>query len=261
MGKCAVVEANILATLCSVLKSCGEFGIDFEMAVGVRRKLQRLLGLPQLPSLNRVTELSSNLFIVGLANFPPPMKELEQWLEFLVDLYLQQLSHKDRHSLQQLRPSTSQHNVVHYSSDDEPVSYSDQITAHQEDDATPIPISDDGASSQTIQSVADDRNCFNQSTHEETNENQETNGEEASRLLDHTSPLKKCENSTEELLHHDIRSTHCEEDGNRLIEDRTEHEHEHSNTTPIHTEEVTVIHNSLSLITHLEFPKNSKNNE
>lgn len=116
MGKFAAVEANILTMLCDVLKSCCEFGIDFEMAIAVRRKLQQLLGLSQLPSLNRVTELSSTLLVVGLINFPRPIKELEQWLEFLINLYLQQSNRNDRYSRENspISELECEHNVIYY---------------------------------------------------------------------------------------------------------------------------------------------------
>jgi len=172
MGKCAAVEADVLATLCTVLKSCCEFGIDFEMAVAVRRKLQQLLGLCHLPSLNRVTELSSTLFVVGVSsNFQPPIKELEQWLEFLVDLYLQQLSPNDSYSHENspLSEPKCEHNVIYYDptneqDDDE----SDSTNQPAQEEANGIatkesrsrstsPVEQDNISCQ-FEELADDKN-------------------------------------------------------------------------------------------------------
>lgn len=94
MQTCARVNPKILAILTSVLRNGCEFGIDFEIALGMRRHLQKLYGFAQLPSLSQVTVLGSDLLIISLANIAPHssthMRELEQWLDFLIDFYFQE---------------------------------------------------------------------------------------------------------------------------------------------------------------------------
>ena len=94
MQPCAPVEPKILAILTSVLRLGCEFGIDFEIALGMRRHLQKLYGFSQPPSLAQVTGLSSDLLIVALANialhYSSHMRDLEQWLDFLIDFYFQE---------------------------------------------------------------------------------------------------------------------------------------------------------------------------
>jgi hypothetical protein len=94
MQPCAAVEPKILAILTSVLRLGCEFGIDFEIALGMRRHLQKLYGFSQPPSLAQVTGLSSDLLIVALANialhYSTHMRDLEQWLDFLIDFYFQE---------------------------------------------------------------------------------------------------------------------------------------------------------------------------
>ena len=94
MQPCARVNPKILSTLTSVLRNGCEFGIDFEIALGMRRHLQKLYGFSQLPSLSQVTVLGSDLLIISLANIAPHssihMRELEQWLDFLIDFYFQE---------------------------------------------------------------------------------------------------------------------------------------------------------------------------
>ena len=94
MQPCAPVEPKILAILTSVLRLGCEFGIDFEIALGMRRHLQKLYGFSQPPSLAQVTGLSSDLLVVALANiamhYSTHMRDLEQWLDFLIDFYFQE---------------------------------------------------------------------------------------------------------------------------------------------------------------------------
>lgn len=94
MQICAAVEPKILAILSSVLRAGCEFGIDFEIALGMRRHLQKLYGFAQLPSLIQVTGLSSDLLVIALANialhYSSHMRDLEQWLDFLIDFYFQE---------------------------------------------------------------------------------------------------------------------------------------------------------------------------
>lgn len=94
MQPCAKVSPKILATLANILRSGCEFGIDFEIALGMRRHLQKLYGFPQLPSLCQSAVLCSDLLIVALANIAVKesirMRELEQWLDFLIDFYFQE---------------------------------------------------------------------------------------------------------------------------------------------------------------------------
>lgn len=94
MQHCAKVKPKILANLSSVLRNGCEFGIDFEMALGVRMHLQKLYGFSHLPSLSQVSVLSSDLLIIALTNISlhcsTHMRELEQWLDFLIDFYFQE---------------------------------------------------------------------------------------------------------------------------------------------------------------------------
>ena len=205
MGKCATVETNILTTLYNILKNCCEFGIDFEIAVAVRRKLQQLLGLSQLPSLNRVTELSSTLLIVGLANFPPPMRELEQWLEFLVDLYLQQLNRNDRCSpgnspLPELR---CERNVIYYN----------PINELEDDD-------------QTAPTISDETFLSDEMTQEETSENLYIPLQESENRRNDASLREQDDNSCEE-----IQRFQCKEESNYYLNDQTIDTIESPNTT------------------------------
>lgn len=94
MQVCAQVKPKILANLSSVLRNGCEFGIDFEIALGVRMHLQKLYGFSHLPSLSQVSVLSSDLLIIALTNIAlhcsTHMRELEQWLDFLIDFYFQE---------------------------------------------------------------------------------------------------------------------------------------------------------------------------
>ena len=76
------------------MRHASEFGIDFELALGVRRHLQKLYGFSRLPSLRPTTVLSSDLLLIALSNIAldssSHMRELEQWLDFLIDFYFQE---------------------------------------------------------------------------------------------------------------------------------------------------------------------------
>ena len=91
---CAPVGPKLLAGLTDALRTGCEFGLDFELAPDVRAHLQGSLGLGRPPSLSRVTSLASDLLVVALANVAPHsdrhMRELEQWLDFLLDFYFQE---------------------------------------------------------------------------------------------------------------------------------------------------------------------------
>lgn len=97
MLACAKVKPKILSVLSSVLRSGCEFGIDFEIALGMRRHLQKLYGFSNLPSLSQVSVLCSDLQIIALSNIAPHstthMRELEQWLDFLIDFFFQESVH------------------------------------------------------------------------------------------------------------------------------------------------------------------------
>lgn len=94
MQKCAAFGPRQLAGLVDTLRTGCEFGLDFEVAPDVRAYLQGTLGLSRPPSLSRVTSLASNLLLVALINAAPfsdrYMRELEQWLDFLLDFYFQE---------------------------------------------------------------------------------------------------------------------------------------------------------------------------
>lgn len=88
------VKTKALAGLSGVLRVCCDFGIDFETAHGMRRHLQKLFGFERAPSLNDFTVLCSDLMLVALSNVavhsPRHMRELEQWLDFLIDFHYQE---------------------------------------------------------------------------------------------------------------------------------------------------------------------------
>lgn len=94
MQRCAAFGPRQLAGLVDTLRTGCEFGLDFEVAPDVRAYLQGTLGLSRPPSLSRVTSLASNLLLVALINAAPfsdrYMRELEQWLDFLLDFYFQE---------------------------------------------------------------------------------------------------------------------------------------------------------------------------
>lgn len=91
---CAPVGPKLLAGLADALRTGCEFGLDFELAPDVREHLQGALGLGRPPSLSRVTSLASDLLVVALSNVAlhsaRHMRELEQWLDFLLDFYFQE---------------------------------------------------------------------------------------------------------------------------------------------------------------------------
>ena len=87
-----------LDPLIDALRSCAEFGIDFQSASALRKELQRTLGFADPPSLIPITRLCSDLLMVALCNLIAGghddqgnhLEQLEQWVEFLVDFYLQE---------------------------------------------------------------------------------------------------------------------------------------------------------------------------
>lgn len=97
MQKFVKVKTKALAGLGGVLRGCCDFGIDFETALGMRQHLQKLFGFHQPPSLSQFTALCSDLMLVALCNVarhsPRHMRELEQWLDFLIDFCFEESGH------------------------------------------------------------------------------------------------------------------------------------------------------------------------
>lgn len=100
MHKCAQIGMSDTASLLRGTRAGCEFGIDFEISYEIRKDLQLLFGFGEMPNLKHMTKLCCDLLVVGLCNLAVSdavyMEELEQWFEFLLDFYSQEVEERQR---------------------------------------------------------------------------------------------------------------------------------------------------------------------